>query len=71
MQQAQEFLTTNDAAKIANKSGETIRLWARSGRLPSIRTASGVHLFRREDVLKAMEAAASAPATRGDDTDAV
>jgi len=44
------FLMTQDAAKILGKSPETIRLYERSGKLPSIRTAGGRRLFREIDV---------------------
>jgi excisionase family DNA binding protein len=47
------YLTTGDAAKLADRSVETIRMWERAGRLPAIRTSSGQRLFRRDDVLEA------------------
>ncbi len=43
-------LTTTDAARIAGVAANTIRLWERLGRLPALRTASGVRLFARADV---------------------
>ena len=45
-------LTTGDASRETqgNVNPQTIRNWADSGRLPSIRTAGGVRLFRRADV---------------------
>jgi excisionase family DNA binding protein len=45
-----EFLTVNDVAKVGDASAATVRLWADSGKLPVIRTASGMRLFRRADV---------------------
>jgi excisionase family DNA binding protein len=42
-----EFITTCDAARILNVSPDTIRRWAKVGRLPAIRTASGIRLFER------------------------
>jgi excisionase family DNA binding protein len=55
--QETQFLTTNDAAKLAGRSVETIRLWNRTGRLPAIRTTSGQRLFQYDDVVAAREAA--------------
>jgi DNA-binding transcriptional MerR regulator len=45
-----EFLCTSDVAKIAHVTTDTVRLWNRIGRLPAIRTAGGVRLFRPDDV---------------------
>jgi len=47
-----EFLTTMDAARLLNRSPETVRLYERRGQLPAIRTAGGQRLFRRKDVEK-------------------
>ena len=46
-------LNTSDAARLVNKSAETIRSWERAGRLPARRTSAGHRLFRRADVLAA------------------
>lgn len=43
-------MTTGDAAKQVGVAPDTIRLWERLGRLPALRTASGVRLFQRTDV---------------------
>lgn len=45
--------TTLGAARIANRSPETIRIWARSGRLRFILTSTGQRLFRDADVREA------------------
>ena len=46
-------LTTGDAARLADRSVETIRMWERLGRLHAIRTIGGLRLFRRDDVIAA------------------
>jgi excisionase family DNA binding protein len=46
-----EFLTPHDVAKLAGVTAAAVRLWADLGRLPVTRTAGGVRLFRRVDVL--------------------
>lgn len=52
---ADRLLTTTDAARLANVSGETIRSWANSGKLPSQKTASGIRLFRRADIERVVD----------------
>jgi excisionase family DNA binding protein len=52
--ETEQLLTTADAARLANVAGETIRGWANTGKLPAIRTVSGVRLFRRTDVERVM-----------------
>jgi len=52
-QESERYLTSGDAARLADVSVETIRLWERNGRLPAIRTVSGTRLFRAEDVIEA------------------
>jgi excisionase family DNA binding protein len=47
---ADPLLTASDAARILGLSRDMVRVLARSGRLPSTRTANGYHLFRRADV---------------------
>jgi excisionase family DNA binding protein len=44
------FLTVNDAAKLLDRSGEAVRVYERQGKLPAIRTAGGVRLFKQADV---------------------
>jgi excisionase family DNA binding protein len=46
-----ELLATSVAARLANVSANTIRIWADLGRLPAIRTSCGQRLFRRADVI--------------------
>ena len=51
------YLTSRDAARIADAVPDTIRLWVRVGRLqPVMRTPSGVQLFRRRDVERVVAA---------------
>lgn len=46
-----DLLTTQDVARAeGDVCAATVRQWERTGKLPAIRTASGVRLFRRADV---------------------
>jgi DNA-binding transcriptional MerR regulator len=47
-----DLLTTQDVARAADGEvcASTVRQWERTGKLPAIRTASGMRLFRRADV---------------------
>jgi excisionase family DNA binding protein len=45
-----DLLTTNDAAKVLGVAPDTVRLYERTGRLPAVKTVSGVRLFWRADV---------------------
>ncbi len=45
-----EFLTTNDVAKVLGKAPATVLYYEKRGMLTSLRTQSGVRLFRRENV---------------------
>ena len=45
-----KLLTVGDVARALGVAPETIRLWERLGKLPAQRTASGMRLFRWEDV---------------------
>lgn len=45
-----DWLTVGEAARIAEVSGETIRLWTGAGKLKAVRTPSGVRLIRRRDL---------------------
>ena len=48
----EEFLTTTPVARILNCSGHAVHIYRNQGRLlPSIRTASGICLYRRSDVV--------------------
>ena len=44
---ASQLLTTNDAAKILDRSPATVRFYEREGKLSATRTAGGVRLFER------------------------
>ena len=46
------LMTVSEAARALGKASETIRLWERNGKLPAIKTAGGVRLFRSQDVMK-------------------
>ncbi len=45
-----DYLTVGDAAKIIKVSADSIRLYEKHGKLPAVRTASGIRLFNRHDV---------------------
>jgi DNA-binding transcriptional MerR regulator len=55
MDDAADLLTTAGAAKILDRTPDTVRLWERMGKLHAIRTVSGQRLFRRGDVEAARE----------------
>lgn len=44
------LLLSNDVALQLECSAQSVREWARSGKLPYIETVRGVRLFREEDV---------------------
>jgi DNA-binding transcriptional MerR regulator len=44
------FLTVTEAARILNRSGESVRNYERRGILPASKTARGIRLFRQRDV---------------------
>lgn len=46
----EQLLTTSDAARALRRSVESVREYERTGRLPAIRTQSGVRLFKLSDV---------------------
>ncbi|MEE9122887.1 MAG: helix-turn-helix domain-containing protein [candidate division NC10 bacterium] len=50
MEKELELFTTNSAARFLEVSLATVRLYADSGRLPVVRTVSGMRLFQREDL---------------------
>lgn len=54
-----ELLTPADAARILDVVPATVRRLALKGRLPALRTASGMRLFHREDVERLRDARAS------------
>lgn len=53
MQQPKTALATvSEAARVFQKSEQTIRNWERSGKLPGFRAGNGFRLFFREDIEK-------------------
>lgn len=56
-----EFWTCSDAARELERSPAMVKVYERDGRLPCIRTPSGMRLFRPSDVL-ALKAARAAKA---------
>ena len=48
---ADDLMTASDAGRILGVSVDMVRLLAKSGDLPCMRTTSGVRLFRRSDVV--------------------
>jgi excisionase family DNA binding protein len=45
-----ELLTVGEAAKILDRSADSVRAYAECGKLPVLRTQSGLRLFRFRDV---------------------
>ncbi len=45
-----EFLTVLDAARLLDRSPESVRVYEKAGKLRAIRTKSGIRLFRRQEV---------------------
>ncbi|MFL6213609.1 MAG: MerR family transcriptional regulator [Blastocatellia bacterium] len=45
-----ELLIASEAAKLLDCTAANIRALERAGKVPALRTASGVRIFRREDV---------------------
>lgn len=45
-----EFMLTADVAREKAVTPATVRQWERSGKLPAIKTVTGVRLFNRSDV---------------------
>jgi excisionase family DNA binding protein len=50
-----DIMLTAEVARFLGKSSETVRLYERRGKLPAMRTAGGVRLFKRADVLQLAE----------------
>jgi excisionase family DNA binding protein len=50
MEDAEQWLTASDAARILGLSRDMVRILTQKGRLRSMRAANGYHLFRRGDV---------------------
>ena len=57
---------TSEVARLLGKSAEAVRYYEKIGRLPSLRTAAGIRLFRREEVDRF---AATFQRTRREETD--
>ena len=49
-----ELLTPQDVARLAGVGAASVRNWERTGKLPAIRTAGGMRLFSRADVVRLM-----------------
>jgi excisionase family DNA binding protein len=45
-----ELMIASDVAKLIGVTPATVRTWADAGRLPALRTVSGMRLFDRHDV---------------------
>lgn len=54
---ADDILQTSDVARMTDPpvSADAVRHWERVGLLPAVKTAGGVRLFRRADVLAFLE----------------
>jgi excisionase family DNA binding protein len=50
-----ELLTAEDLAKRLRVSADTVRRWAREGRVPEVRLSRKVRRFRMADVAEAIE----------------
>lgn len=50
MEQTEGLLTAPQVAKMLSVSAETIRVWAKDGKLPSITLPAGRLRFRRADI---------------------
>ena len=46
------FFTPSAAARLIGKSEGMVRIYAATGKLPCIRTSTGVRLFRKSDLEK-------------------
>jgi DNA-binding transcriptional MerR regulator len=49
-QKQSDQMLTAEAARLAEVTPATVRLWEKLGKLTATRTASGVRLFNRSDV---------------------
>lgn len=50
MTQLSPYLTAEQVAERFEITAETARAWARTGKVPAIRTPGGHYRFRREDI---------------------
>jgi hypothetical protein len=55
VRQDNDLLTTGMVARWLARAEETVRGYVRSGRLPAIRTVTGIRLYRRIDVSRLAE----------------
>jgi excisionase family DNA binding protein len=46
------ILTSSEAARLLGCTVGTVLVWAKRGILPTTRTATGLHLFMRDDVIR-------------------
>lgn len=56
-----QLMTGGDLAKRLRVSADTVRRWAREGRIPEVRVSRKVRRFREADVLAALEMAGARP----------
>ncbi|HEX4432835.1 MAG TPA: helix-turn-helix domain-containing protein [Frankiaceae bacterium] len=59
MEPLPELSTANVVARTLNVTPDTVRRWARTGKLPVVTLPSGQKRFRREDVEKLLVASVS------------
>ena len=52
---AADIMTVSEAARVLERSSQTIRDWADAGVLPVMRTSTGQRIFRRVDVERVRE----------------
>lgn len=60
----EHLLTVADAARLLGVVPATVRQMERNGRLPALRTESGIRLFRRQDVERLVEERARTRASK-------
>lgn len=60
-----ELLQTSEAARLVGVSPPWLRDMANEGRIPTLRTAGGVRLFKRRDLEEYMDHRQKNPPTRG------
>jgi excisionase family DNA binding protein len=46
------WLTTSEAAKVLDRSADTVRVYERTGKLPAQKTKRGQRLFKASDVAR-------------------
>ena len=50
MSKQPEWMTVSEVARFTDVTPSSVRVWANLGSLPTTRTASGVRLFKKNDV---------------------